>query len=114
MPHFKIINYETQVIKLNKIKKPIQFLYCSDNVKNEIKESIHKNNFVIKHRIETVMEINVENPEIVDGIIPEIKFSDSIYLSKAITRVNPQKEKAIAIILNASLNDVSIEDFSYI
>lgn len=56
---------------------------------------------ILNPRSETLIEIHVLNPEIKEGIIPDITISDSVFLCKAITRVH-SNSKAYATILNCS------------
>lgn len=43
---------------------------------------------ILNPRSETLIEIHVLNPEIKEGIIPNITISDSVFLCKTITRVH--------------------------
>lgn len=58
-------------------------------------------------RTETLVEINILNPEIREGLIPEMIIKEGVYLSNAITRVN-NESKAYATIINTKENPVLI------
>lgn len=55
----------------------------------------------IPARTEQLIEIEIENPEINEGIIPELNLSNGLYLSRAVTTVNANS-KAYATILNSN------------
>jgi hypothetical protein len=64
------------------------------------------NQYLLQPRCETVVEVNIINPEIQEGVIPNnYQISKGVYLSNAITKVR-DNGKAIATILNA--NEVPI------
>lgn len=67
--------------------------------------------FQIKSRTETIIEININNPEIKEGIIPELELEKGVYLSKAIVKVN-SNNKAFATILNTRIIDKTIKPLS--
>lgn len=71
---------------------------------------IQSNNFLIslKARTETIVELNVLNPDIKEGIIPYVELPKGIYLSHAITKVN-KNNKVLATILNTRIIDQSFE-----
>lgn len=63
--------------------------------------------YILPPRSETVIKINVLNPEIREGILPELPILEGVYLSKAITKTD-NKCQAIATVLNTLDNPVNI------
>lgn len=66
-------------------------------------------NIYLAPRSETLIQINVLNPKINEGIIPETKIMQGVYLSNAITMVNLNL-KAFAIVINTKENPVLIRN----
>ena len=95
------IDYQSNTLTLKSVPVPIKL--------NTEKSEHPSVNFVsLKARTETLIEIEVENPEIQEGIIPEIKLLKGVYLSRAITKVN-KDNKAYATILNTRVTDQQIK-----
>lgn len=79
---------------------------------NSFSIPIHKINneqYTLSPRSETLVEIQINNPEIKEGIIPEMEILDGVYLSRAITTVN-SNSKAYASILNTLEKEVTIQE----
>ncbi|KAK6616784.1 hypothetical protein RUM44_005757, partial [Polyplax serrata] len=64
----------------------------------------YANNLILKGRSGTVVEVHVRNPELKEGILPEIFTDKGVYLANAIIRANEQG-KALATILNTRVTD---------
>lgn len=96
-----LIDYATKIIKFHPLQNSIPF-YTDPSDENKIN---------LKARSQTFVEISVENPEIKEGIIPEIKLNKGIYISKAIVKVN-NENKCIASILNTCVIDQTINEIS--
>ena len=94
------IDYESHTLTLRSETVPISL-----NCENSGREEVHLIN--LKARTETLIEIQVENPEIKEGIIPRIQLRRGVYLSKAITKVN-KNNKAYATVLNTRIIDQQI------
>lgn len=81
---------------------------------NEINENYSINNnknlselFIIQPRTETFIEFNVQNPDIKQGLVPDFKILDGVYLCKSITTVN-ENNKALTTILNTTDKPIKI------
>ncbi|KAK0161744.1 hypothetical protein PV327_008162 [Microctonus hyperodae] len=95
--NFAIIDYETQILKFRSISNPMTLFTDKDDYDDD--QKIH-----LKAGSNTFIEIDVKNPEIKVGIIPEIKISQGTYISKAIVKVK-NNNKCIVSILNIRLID---------
>ena len=98
------IDYESRSITFKTISATIPLVSqnCDD-------AKVHLIN--LKARTETLIEIEIKNPEIQEGIIPEVKLRKGLYLCKAITKVN-ENNRAYATILNTRVIDQQIETIS--
>ncbi|EFA04804.1 Retrovirus-related Pol polyprotein from transposon 412-like Protein [Tribolium castaneum] len=65
----------------------------------------------INPRSETVIEVNVLNPEIKEGICPETPILEGVYLAKAILKVN-ENNKAFTTILNTTNNRIKVNQIA--
>lgn len=93
------INYETNLIRLKSIPHPISLHTENLNFNHTL--------ISLKARSETIIEINVKNPEVKEGIIPQILLPKGIFISKCIVKVNPDN-KAFASVLNTRIIDQCI------
>lgn len=82
------------------IKEPLKFYYCSDEIKETQEQPLAAN--IIKAGTKAIVKITIQNPEIGEGIIPDIEFPKKVYLSKAVVKVNLSNNKALVTFLNAS------------
>lgn len=57
------------------------------------------------------IEADVLNPEINEGIIPEIELNEGIYISKAIVKVK-NNNKCIISVLNTRVTDQYLDNIS--
>lgn len=89
--HGVTIDYENQWVKSSIGSVP---LFITQEV-NEIPK------VNIPARTEQLIEIEIINPEIKEGIIPELNLSNGLYLSRAVTVVNAYS-RAYATILNST------------
>ena len=97
--HSACIEYETNTVKLKEISKPL-VVYSE--------ETSSSNNLHLKARTEIIVKINILNPEIKEGIVPNTKIKEGVYLSRAFVKVNNNNE-AYATILNTRTTDQTIE-----
>ncbi|EFA05920.1 Retrovirus-related Pol polyprotein from transposon 297-like Protein [Tribolium castaneum] len=67
--------------------------------------------YYINLRSETVIEVNVLNPEIKEGICPETPICEGVYLAKAILKVN-ENNKAFTTILNTTNNRIKVNQIA--
>ena len=93
------IDYENNKVKLKGVSKPLDLLS---------EEILSSNKIYLKARTETLVAINIKNSEIKEGIAPDLKIMEGVYLSRAIVKVN-NNNKAFATILNTRTTDQIIE-----
>ncbi|GJQ70538.1 hypothetical protein Trydic_g221, partial [Trypoxylus dichotomus] len=106
------IDYESGWIKLKSVNQSLKMYSeinssCSNNISNEA----CKNTYKLNGRSENIVEIEIQNPGIKEGIIPELELRQGIYLSKAIVKVN-SNGKAYATILNTKIENQEIPSIS--
>lgn len=111
-------DYSMQTIHLNSVPDPIHFHFFDGNKINTFEEKVIKekvkvknhisNSFTCKARSETLIEVEILNPDIKEGIIPNCEIGDNLFLSKAITKVN-EHNRAYATILNTSTTNRRID-----
>lgn len=66
---------------------------------------------ILKPRTETIIEINILNPEIKERIIPQIRALENVFLSKAIVKV--QKNNTVLVtVLNDTNKNVIVKNTS--
>lgn len=70
-----------------------------------------ENPIIVHPRTETIVEVDILNPEIGQGIIPEVRIMEGVYLCRSMVTVNPNG-KAITTILNSRLKMVKISALS--
>lgn len=68
-------------------------------IKIPLLNNINDNNIILKPRSETLIKVNVLNPEIGEGIITNTVFQEGVFLSKAITKVD-ENSNAYATVIN--------------
>lgn len=95
--NFAIIDYATKTIQFNPLPYPIKLYLDPPN-----------NKVLLQARSQTFVELKVENPEISEGIIPNIKLNKGIYISKAIVKVK-NNNKCLVSILNTRVTDQYID-----
>lgn len=88
-----VIDYKSQTIKFQPLSLPIT-LY-TESTEQKIK---------LKSRSQTFIQLCVKNPEIKEGIVPDLKLEKGIYISKAIVKVD-KNNKCIVSILNSCVID---------
>ncbi|KAJ3650056.1 hypothetical protein Zmor_021765 [Zophobas morio] len=92
------IDYKNCTLKIDSLPFNIPiYLNCNPN-KNE--------SYILKARTEAVIEVNIINDNLNEGIIKETPIIDGVYLAKSIVKVNNQK--AITTIINTLERDVRI------
>ena len=93
--HEALIDYKNQQLKSSSGTTP---LFITHGYANPCETSISP-------RTEQLIEIEILNPEIEEGIIPEsipeLNLSNGVYLSRAITKIN-SNNKAFATVLNST------------
>ncbi|KAL0269063.1 UNVERIFIED_CONTAM: hypothetical protein PYX00_010798 [Menopon gallinae] len=94
------INYDDHTIHLKSFSKSLPLI--------PERESQNQESILLKARSETIVQIKVANPEIEEGVIPELHLSDHVYLSKAMVSV-VANNKALATIVNTDVTDHLIE-----
>lgn len=99
-----IISYQSRTLSLKSSTIPI-------NLNHQKFENQNINLIKLKARTETLIEIEIQNPENQEGIVPELELQKGVYLSKAITKVN-ENNRAYATILNTRIIDLQIKPIS--
>lgn len=97
------INYENRTITFKSFVDPIPLL--SEN------QATLSNSITLQPRSETFIEINIENPNIEEGILPTIQLPRGVYLSKSIVKVNKNK-RAVASVLNTRVISQKLDPIS--
>lgn len=95
--HGILIDYKNQWIRSSSGSVP---LLITQKCENFCKVSVPA-------RTEQLIEIEIVNPEIKEGVIPDLRLSDGAYLSRAITKVN-SKSRAYATVLNSTDSSILI------
>lgn len=98
-----IIDYKNQIIKFKSIKGPIPLMFENQNPIS--------NSIMLQPRSETLIEIDIKNPEIKEGILPDFPLPKGLYLSKAMVKVN-QNKRVVASILNTRVTPQTIDTIS--
>lgn len=101
------INYSNNTLCIGNSAMPIYFKTKSSDVKN------NNSVIIVQARTETLVEFNVLNPEIGEGLVPEIEIMEGVYLCRSITKVN-SKSKAITSILNTTEKAVKVKKMELI
>lgn len=94
------INLDSSELSLKPFKNPIKII-C--NPKNENTQTLF-----LEPRSETVIEIDVLNKNITEGICPELIIADGVYLAKSIVKV--ENGKAITTALNTQDRRLKINE----
>lgn len=68
--------------------------------------------FILKPRSETVVRAKILNPEIKEGICPEIHIYDGVYLAKSIVKV--ENNTALTTILNTTNQSIKISKLNLV
>lgn len=98
--HKANIDYKKKILQVNQISNPIYYI-----------QEICKSSIRLKPRSETLINITILNPSIIDGIIPEHIIQNGVYLCKAITRVRTDSV-AYASVLNVNEHEVVLNPIS--
>lgn len=98
-----IINLNKSQLFLASLGRPIEIV-C--------KKEINSKSFILEPRSETVIEVDILNKNISQGICPEIKIAEGVYLAKSLVKVN--NNKALTTILNTAdkklrINKIQLE-----
>lgn len=99
---YGIINYQTLTLNIRPISNPIKLHFEDSNSSNKSVQ-------ILKARSETVVEAEILNPELNEGICPEVFIADGVYLAKSILKVNPNG-KCFTTILNTLDKDVKLNE----
>ena len=94
-----IIDLNQLELKLNCLTNPIKIFRDYSN-------KCDNDSFIIDPRSETIIEIDVLNKNISEGICPDIKITDGVYLAKALLKIN--NGKALTTILNTQNKSLKI------
>lgn len=95
------INYEKCTLKFKSLPFNIP-IHLNSNPNS-------KSTYYLQPRSETIVEIDIANPEILEGVCPEIELSNGVYLAKALIKVN-DNGKAITTILNTNDYKVNVKN----
>ena len=93
------ISYEKNELKLNCLPFPIT-LYTNSNPSNS-------NTYFLSPRSETVIEIDILNSKISEGICPEVQICEGVFLAKSLVKV--ENNLAFTTALNPSENPIKIQ-----
>lgn len=99
-----VIDYKEKVFKTGRNSVPL-FLTVNEHSQERKSNDI----FMLAARTEQLIEINVLNPEIKEGVIPELSLPKGLLVSRAITKVN-SNSKAFATILNPTDSPVPYDE----
>lgn len=88
-----LINYEKSQLKLSSLPFPIPLRLKSEVSNNKA--------LFLQPRSETLIEIDILNYSVKEGICPETKINEGVFLAKAILKVNSNK-KTFTTILNTN------------
>ncbi|KAJ3666393.1 hypothetical protein Zmor_001836 [Zophobas morio] len=101
-----IVDYGSNTLIFRNVRIPLQFR--TNDIKSSETQEISQNpecensqSYIIQPRTQTLIEFNVLNPEIKEGITPNVEIVDGVYLSHSITTVNANN-KALSTILNTN------------
>lgn len=92
------INYNKLQLKLNSLPCPISLHLNSNPCNSEV--------YFLDPRSETVIEVEILNKKIDQGICPEMQVCEGVYLAKSLVKVN--NNKALTTILNTNNQKVKI------
>lgn len=97
-----IIDFKKLQVRLTTIPNPIN-LYL-----DKVEDSAEIPTQILKARSETVIEVDILNPEIKEGITPKLSIHDGVYLAKSILRVNSEG-RCFTTILNTLDKEVKVK-----
>ena len=92
------INYKNSTLTINSLPFPVSLQLNSNPTQSQ--------SYILNSRSETIIKVDVLNPEIVQGICPEMNICDGVYLAKSLLQVDDES-KALTTIINT--NDHSIK-----
>lgn len=75
-------------------------------------KSLDRQICTLKPRTESVITVQILNPEIGVGIIPNSEISKGVYLAGSIVNVNPKSNTALTTILNTNDNDITLDNIT--
>lgn len=105
--HNASINYNHNFIQIYGKSFPLKYTFDNEEIENNQKTE-NKPLFVLQPRSETLIEFDVLNPGIKEGIVPQVNYPiDGVYLAKSIVKVN-KNNKAITSVINTNESPVNI------
>ncbi|KAL3265775.1 hypothetical protein HHI36_009973 [Cryptolaemus montrouzieri] len=100
-----ITNFDQNPEQNDESSKTRNSLICSTN------SDISRGPIIVHPRCEQIIKINVANPEIKQGLVPNIQILDGVYLSSCLTEVD-SNVTVVASILNTTTKPVEIIEIS--
>jgi hypothetical protein len=99
------IDYGSNHLLFRNMKIPLYFRYEINQ--NQPKSLEKSTSFIIQPRTEISIEFDVQNPEIKQGITPDVQILNGVYLCKSITNVISDN-RALTTILNTTDKPIRI------
>lgn len=96
------INYDKGTLKFKSIPFTIP-IHLNTNPNSS-------SSYFLQPRSETVVEIDIANPELSEGVCPEVELSSGVYLAKALVQVNKSNNKALTTVLNTNNFKIKVKN----
>lgn len=93
------ICFKKNQLKINSVPCPIPIFHNSNPSNSKV--------YYLNPRSETIIEVDILNKDISQGICPEIRICEGVYLAKALLKVS--NNKALTTILNTNEKKVEIK-----